>query len=103
MTINTISQLVNNTWSPITYINTNKPDTPLKGSIFHDPGVGKTYVFDGVYWKEVSISYRNGNFNKVRMRKIKNLFKICIGFFMLWTSCIVFYSFMHFVFALPSG
>lgn len=75
MTINTISQLMSNTWSPITYINTNKPDSPLKGSIFHDPGVGKTYVFDGIYWREVNIKSHNVEINKDRMRKIKNLFK----------------------------
>jgi hypothetical protein len=76
MTINTISQLVSNTWSPITYINTTKPNNPLNGSIFHDPGVNKTYIFDGIYWREINISSPNVEFNKVRMRKIKNLFKI---------------------------
>ena len=76
MTINTISQLVSNTWSPMTYINTNKPNNPLKGSIFHDPGVGKTYVFDGTYWRELNIKSSNAELNKIRMRKIKNLFEI---------------------------
>ena len=76
MMISNISQLAANVWSPMTFINNTKPSNPIIGSVFHDIGTGKTYAFNVNSWTELKIHDSDVEFNKKRMRKIENLFKI---------------------------
>jgi hypothetical protein len=73
--IKTITELVQNTWQPVTSINSTKSQSPSTGDVYYDINKSKTYVFDGSNWKELRVTGKDALNNEKRKEKIKKLFK----------------------------
>jgi len=52
-----------------------KPSSPLKGSIFYDPATNKSYVYDGLKWIEFTMEGHSAPNPNNRKRKIKNIYE----------------------------
>lgn len=53
----------------------NKPNSPLKGSIFFDPGTNTSYVYDGNHWIEFTMEGHEAPNPKNRKRKINKIYE----------------------------
>lgn len=73
--IKTITELVQNTYQPVTSINSTKSQSPSTGDVYYDINKSKTYVFDGSNWKELRVTGKDALNNEKRKEKIKKLFK----------------------------
>jgi len=73
--IKTITELVQNTWQPVTSISSTKSQSPSTGDVYYDINKSKTYVFDGSNWKELRVTGKDALNNEKRKEKIKKLFK----------------------------
>jgi hypothetical protein len=73
--IKTITELSKNIWEPVTSISTIRSQSPLTGYVYHDINKSKTYVFDGINWKELRVTGKDALNNEKRKKKIKKLFK----------------------------